>query len=151
MNIIEELRYLIVCVNKEGTKKLAEILKPLNITPNQSEVLMVLSKKEPLSLKELGELLICESKSPSRLVQRLVDNGLVYKSKSINDNRKSVLHLTQEGRKLIPLIMEKEIIFNQILSDSISNKIDISILNDILHTQIKNTGSEKKIKIRKYM
>lgn len=151
MNIIEELRYLIVCANKEGTKKFSKILKPLNITPNQSEVLMVLSKKEPLSLKELGELLICESKSPSRLVQRLVDNGFVYKSKEIDDNRKSVLHLTQEGRKLIPLIIEKELIFNQVLSDSIADKIDISVLNDVLRTQIKDTSSEEKIEIRKGM
>ncbi|WP_051115613.1 MarR family transcriptional regulator [Clostridium pasteurianum] len=120
-----------------------------NITPNQSEVLMILSKKEPLSLKELGELLICESKSPSRLVQRLVDNGFVYKSKEIDDNRKSVLHLTQEGRRLIPLITEKKMIFNQVLSDSIADKIDISVLNDVLRTQIKDTNSEEKIEIRK--
>ena len=108
MNNADLLRYLINAVQREGHKKYAEFLSPLGITPNQSEVLQVLSKREPMSLKELGNLLICESKSPSRLVQRLVENGLIYKSKSIDDNRKSVLHLTSQGRELVPIIKEKE-------------------------------------------
>ena len=112
MNDADLLRYLINSVQKEGQKKYAELLSPLDITPNQSEVLQILAKNEPLSLKELGNLLICESKSPSRLVQRLVENNLIYKSQSIEDNRKSVLHLTSKGRQLIPAINEKESLFN---------------------------------------
>ena len=56
-------------------KKFGATLSSLNVTPNQSEVLLVLYENEPVSLKELGELLICEQKSPSRLVQGLVEKG----------------------------------------------------------------------------
>ena len=45
-------------------------------------MLLVLYENEPVSLKELGELLICEQKSPSRLVQGLVEKGLIYKGTS---------------------------------------------------------------------
>lgn len=145
MNDADLLRYLINSVQKEGQKKYAELLSPLDITPNQSEVLQILAKNEPLSLKELGNLLICESKSPSRLVQRLVENNLIYKSQSIEDNRKSVLHLTSKGRQLIPAINEKERLFNAYNINSLSDQIDTNTLIDILKHQIQGTESEQKI------
>ncbi len=148
MNDADLLRYLINAVQKEGQKKYAEFLAPLGITPNQSEVLQVLSKKEPLSLKELGNLLICESKSPSRLVQRLVENGFIYKSKAIDDNRKSVIHLTSKGRELIPSIKEKENLFNAYNLSSLSDTIDIKTFNSVLRYQITGTESEQKIEKR---
>ncbi|MCT4410903.1 transcriptional regulator [Leuconostoc pseudomesenteroides] len=149
MNNADLLRYLINAVQREGHKKYAEFLSPLGITPNQSEVLQVLSKREPMSLKELGNLLICESKSPSRLVQRLVENGLIYKSKSIDDNRKSVLHLTSQGRELVPIIKEKEKLFNAYNMSSLPNTIDIKTFISILKYQIQGTESEQKIEKRR--
>lgn len=149
MNNADLLRYLINAVQREGHKKYSEFLSPLGITPNQSEVLQVLSKREPMSLKELGNLLICEGKSPSRLVQRLVENGLIYKSKSIDDNRKSVLHLTSQGRELVPIIKEKEKLFNAYNLSSLPNTIDIETFISILKYQIQGTESEQKIEKRR--
>ncbi|MCH4167889.1 MAG: MarR family transcriptional regulator [Streptococcaceae bacterium] len=148
MNDADLLRYLINSVQKEGQKKYTELLAPLGITPNQSEVLQVLGKQEPLSLKELGSLLICESKSPSRLVQRLVINGFIYKSQAIDDNRKSVLHLTAKGRELLPYIKEKENLFNEHNIASLSDIIDLKTFISVLKFQIKGTESEQKIKKR---
>lgn len=145
MNDIVRLRYLLNCVQKEGNKKYAELLAPLGITPNQSEVLQVLEACEPLSLKELGELLICEQKSPSRLVQRLVNNQLIYKSKDLVDSRKSVLHLTKAGRDLLPAIKEKEQEFNAHISQTLQETIEPAAFNQILAQQIAGTASEKKI------
>ena len=56
-------RYIFRSVEKEAMKKFAVALSSLNVTPNQSEVLLVLYENEPISLKELGELLICEQKA----------------------------------------------------------------------------------------
>ncbi|MFC0233734.1 MarR family winged helix-turn-helix transcriptional regulator [Vagococcus entomophilus] len=145
MNDIVRLRYLLNCVQKEGNKKYTELLAPLGITPNQSEVLQVLEACEPLSLKELGELLICEQKSPSRLVQRLVNNQLIYKSKDLVDSRRSVLHLTKAGRDLLPAIKEKEQAFNEHISQTLQEAIEPAAFNQILAKQIAGTASEKKI------
>jgi len=150
MNDTDELRYLIQCVQREGTKKFGALLKKeLDITPSQSEVIMVLSEYEPLSLVELGNLLLCESKSPSRLVKRLVDRGAVFQSQSIEDSRKIVLHLTKHGRSLVPKIREIENLFNNEIEKNLSNIISIKELNSILSSQIINTDSEKKLLSRK--
>jgi MarR family transcriptional regulator, organic hydroperoxide resistance regulator len=52
------------------------------------------------ALKELGELLIAEAGHPSRLVDRLVEAGLVHRQPSEEDRRRIVLSLTPAGRKL---------------------------------------------------
>ena len=101
-------RYIFRSAEKEAMKKFAAALSHLNVTPNQSEVLLVLYENEPVSLKELGELLICEQKNPSRLVQGLVEKGLIYKGTSQSDARYSVLYLTKEGKEIIPQIIEKK-------------------------------------------
>lgn len=149
MNNIELLRYLMKCAEREGTNKLNRILQPLDITANQSEVLIILAAHEPLSLKEVGELLICERKSPSRLVQKLVEKNLVYKSQSIEDNRKTVLHLTKKGRDLIPKINQLEDEFNSAILHLFRDESSIDLLISTFLNYIKGTESEKKISLRR--
>lgn len=97
MTPAEQLRYLVLAAQREGNRMLAAALRPLGLTPSQAEVLRVLGDREPLSLGELGELLICESgTNPSRLVDRLVGMGLVHRT-SAEDRRRLVLSLTADG------------------------------------------------------
>lgn len=96
---MEELRYLILAVQREGNRMLTAALRPLDLTPSQAEVLRVLESHEPLSLVAVGERLICETGSPSRLVTRLVERGLVEQKRSEEDERKVTLSLTDSGRK----------------------------------------------------
>ncbi len=77
------------------------VLKPLGLTPAQSEVLEVLREFGPISLNTLGGLLVCESGSPSRLVASLVDRGLVARIHDETDRRAIELSLTTEGEALI--------------------------------------------------
>ena len=100
MQPIEELRYLILAAQREGNRLLAEALRPLRLTPSQAEVLRVLQEHEPLSLIALGDLLVCETGSPSRLVQRLVEDGLVERIPSSTDKRMVTLTLTDRGREV---------------------------------------------------
>lgn len=104
----EEFRYLILAVQREGSRTLTELLKPLNLTPSQSEVLRVLYDYEPLSLSELGDLLVCETGSPSRLVNRLVEAGLVEQKQSVEDFRKVKLKLTEKGVNSVSEILAIE-------------------------------------------
>src|SRR5215469_5701000 len=99
MQPIEELRYLILAAQREGNRLFAEALRPLHLTPSQAEVLRVLQDHEPLSLIALGDLLVCETGSPSRLVQGLVEAGLVERTPSSTDKRMVTLTLTGLGRE----------------------------------------------------
>jgi DNA-binding MarR family transcriptional regulator len=97
MEKAEEIRYLFLAVQREGNRFFAERLSRLALTPAQAEVLRVLQDHQPLSLLGLGELLVCESRSPSRLVNGLVEMGLVERTTSPVDRRMVTLTLTEPG------------------------------------------------------
>lgn len=113
MNKAEELRYLILAVQREGNRLLTEALAPLDLTPSQAEVLQVLEQFEPLTLLELGERLVCESGSPSRLISSMVEKGLVQKVVSRLDRRASQITLTPRARGILPELNRIEDQFNQ--------------------------------------
>jgi DNA-binding MarR family transcriptional regulator len=105
----EELRFLILAAQREGNRRLAQALRPLDVTPAQAEALRLLQDRQPLTLSGLGELLVCESgSSPSRLVDRLVTAGLVDRLESPSDRRQVVLTLTAAGRRVARRIADIE-------------------------------------------
>lgn len=109
MRTAEELRYLILAIQREGSRILATDLRPLGLTPSQAEVLRVLADFQPLTLTGLGELLICEhGTNPSRLVDRLVSAGLVRRETQADDRRRVTLSLTTDGEHLARRIIDTE-------------------------------------------
>ena len=148
MKQVEELRYLILAAQREGSRTFAEILLPLGLTPAQSEVLRVLYEYEPLSLVELGELLVCETGSPSRLVNRLVEAGLVGQQPSEQDSRKVKLTLTQNGQNAVTSITAIE----EKVYESISQMVEgapVQELIDLLWKQVEGKPTGKAIARRK--
>lgn len=99
MQPVEELRYLILAAQREGNRTLTEALRPLDLTPSQAEVLRVLEESQPLSLIALGDLLICETGSPSRLVNGMVEAGLIERIPSTTNKRMVILTLTEKGQE----------------------------------------------------
>ncbi len=106
MDKIAAFHYLALAVQRESGRMLGEALRPLGLTPAQSEVLEALSGSRPISLGELGSRLLCETGSPSRLVDRLVGAGLVERRPSLKDKRAVVLGLTAAGRETARLAAE---------------------------------------------
>jgi DNA-binding MarR family transcriptional regulator len=96
---MEELRYLVLALQREGNRILGAALKPVGVTPSQGEVLRLLAAEDGLTLNALGDLLVCETgSSPSRLVDRLVSQGLVERLPDPGDRRYVRLQLTAQGR-----------------------------------------------------
>jgi DNA-binding MarR family transcriptional regulator len=96
---LEQLRYRVLAAQRDGNRTLASLLKPLGVTPAQAEVLRVLDGPEPLTLRRLGERIVCEPGSPSRLVSSLVEAGLVVRRAHPSDARATTLELTAGGRE----------------------------------------------------
>jgi len=113
MEKTEELRYLFLAVQREGNRALTDALAPLDLTPAQAEVLQVLEQYGSLTLVELGERLVCENGSPSRLVSSMVEKGLVQKTTSQEDRRASKLTLSKKARDLMPALNAVEQHFNR--------------------------------------
>jgi MarR family transcriptional regulator, organic hydroperoxide resistance regulator len=105
---MEAIRFLILAAQREGERILQDLTKSIGITAAQSEVIHILDRYEPLSLKELGSLLICESGSPSRLVNTLVERGVIVRKENEEDRRYVTLHLTALGKEKVKEIKQIE-------------------------------------------
>jgi len=100
MDAPEELRYLVLAAQREGNRILADLLRPHGLTPSQAEVLGVLADAGPMSLLELGRRLVCETGSPSRLVDGMVKAGWVDRVIAADDRRRVELTLSAAGTKV---------------------------------------------------
>jgi MarR family transcriptional regulator, organic hydroperoxide resistance regulator len=113
MQLAEEIRYVLLAVQREGNRYFNDALRPLDLTASQAEVLRVLQDHQPISLGELGSLLVCEHGSPSRLVNGLVTVGLVERVTSPRDGRFVTLSLTQKGKERAEQVAAIEAILDQ--------------------------------------
>ena len=100
MDPLLELAVLIKAAQRELERRANEAMRPLGLTGAQADALTMIRQAGPLSLKELGELLIAEAGHPSRLVDRLVEAGLVERRPAEGDRRQVELSLTERGRGL---------------------------------------------------
>jgi DNA-binding MarR family transcriptional regulator len=102
-----ELALSVKAGHRELDRRISDLMRPLGVTAPQADALYVIGKAQPLSLKELGELLIAEAGHPSRLVERLVAAGWVERTPSDEDRRRLVLALTPEGKRLLKKIQAR--------------------------------------------
>jgi DNA-binding MarR family transcriptional regulator len=99
MDPLFEFALLIKAGQREFERRANEAMKPLGLTGAQADAITVIGQAGPLSLKELGELLIAEAGHPSRLVDRLVEAELVERRPADDDRRRIVLSLTAKGKR----------------------------------------------------
>jgi DNA-binding MarR family transcriptional regulator len=100
MDPLFEFALLLKAIQRELERRINEAMDSLGVTAAQADALIVIGQAQPLSLKDLGDLLIAEAGHPSRLVDRLVDAGLVQRRVSGVDRRRVELSLTSRGRRL---------------------------------------------------
>lgn len=131
-SVTEELRYALLAAQREGNRQLAAALAPHDVTPSQAEVILVLDSHGPTTLKGLGDLLVCETGSPSRLVDTLVKRGLVDRIENPMDRRYVLLQLTAEGRKLRPLIGDIEAEIDRRLREVLDDDLQRALVRGIV-------------------
>ncbi|WP_416825460.1 MarR family winged helix-turn-helix transcriptional regulator [Ectobacillus polymachus] len=122
----ESLSYLILATQRHGNRVLNEILKNVGLTTSKAEVLRVIHEEEKVSLKELGRLLICESGSPSRLVERMVQDDLIEKIVDKKDSRYVVLQLTPVGKEKAKLVRDiEQQLYDQIIQNYSEEELEL--------------------------
>jgi DNA-binding MarR family transcriptional regulator len=122
MDSLEELRFLVLGAQREGSRALTELLAPIGLTAAQAEVLAVLrDERRPLSVREIGQRLVCEGGSPSRLVATVVERGLAQRNPSASDGRAVELTLTAEGRAAAARVAEAERRLYEWLNDALTD------------------------------
>jgi DNA-binding MarR family transcriptional regulator len=76
------------------------LLQPMGLTHPQYLAMLALWQHEPLSVKELGELLQLDPGTMSPLLERLEALGYVRRERNSRDERALSVTLTPEGRAL---------------------------------------------------
>jgi DNA-binding MarR family transcriptional regulator len=104
----EELRFLILGAQREGNRLLVANFAPLGLTPSQAEVISCLNLAGAMSLRQLGKLLVCETGSPSRLVDTLVNRKIVLRREDPTDRRQVTLELSTTGAVLAQKVEQVE-------------------------------------------
>jgi DNA-binding MarR family transcriptional regulator len=90
--------YLLARASFAVSGPFATALKAHHITMRQWRILGTLWDSEGLRLGELAAAIMCEQSTTTRLVDRLVADGLVDKGPAADDRRKVQLKLTPKGR-----------------------------------------------------
>ena len=150
MNQAEELRYLVLALQREGNRQLTEALRPIGLSPAQAEVMQVLYQFGKLSLIELGERLVCETGSPSRLVKDMVKEGLIDRKPDPRDGRALHLSLTEKGITLIEKVNQIEDTYNQsvaALADDLPIPLETAL--EVLYKLVADTPAGQAVILRK--
>ncbi|MCP9201370.1 MarR family transcriptional regulator [Gramella sp. GC03-9] len=121
LNIIVTANYL--------NERLADILKPYDISSQQFNVLRILrgQKGKPANLSTIQERMVSKMSNTTRLVDKLVDKKLCERIICPSNRRKVEIRITQDGldllKELDPLVQNHE----QDIAKKINEKEIISL------------------------
>ena len=85
---------------------LAEVLAPHGLTLSQYFILRELWDEEGLTLRELASRVAVAEPSTMTTLELMVERGLVARTQSKQDRRKTHVHLTPKGRALQKTVKE---------------------------------------------
>nr|WP_034378807.1 MarR family transcriptional regulator [Herbaspirillum sp. CF444] len=82
------------------TKVYKKILKDIDLTYPQYLVMLVLWEKDEVTVSDLGGKLFLDSGTLTPLLKRMETMGLLHRARDVEDERRVVVRLSQEGRAL---------------------------------------------------
>ncbi|MBZ8178380.1 MarR family transcriptional regulator [Corynebacterium poyangense] len=116
----ELFRYLILALQRQGSRELNQKLARLNLTASQAEAIEIVGTQGPLTTREVGAQLVCETGSPSRLLSTLAQKGFIVRSTPEQDRRATLHSLTKFGRQTLGNIQQLNQEFYQHLAEDLA-------------------------------
>ncbi len=100
---------LVGCTAQEIANFVERALKEFDVSREQLAVIHYLetSGKDKMTVNELRDTLIDDSPNVSRILNKMVEKGLVKKERQADDQRVVYVSLTEKGRKLHDLADSK--------------------------------------------
>jgi len=133
------LAFMLSQVGAQAAVKFAEKLKPHHLTPAHAGILRIINQEVGISQQKLAKMLWI---FPSRLVLLLDDlqhKGLIERTASASDRRRSALHLTPRGQKVLQIIWRLAQEHQDNLCRSLNHK-EQQILSQLLHKIAEEQG-----------
>ncbi len=100
LRLDNQLCFLFHRVGRELNAAYRPLLDALGLTYPQYLVMLVLWEEDGLSVSAIGDRLALDSATLSPLLRRLERAGLVNRIRDSADERRVVVHLTDQGREL---------------------------------------------------
>ena len=101
LNPADMICYALYSANHALTRTYRDLLDPLGLTYPQYLVLVTLwSADHPLSVKSIGQTLSLDSGTLTPLLKRLEGMGLVTRRRNPEDERGTLISLTQNGQRM---------------------------------------------------
>jgi DNA-binding MarR family transcriptional regulator len=98
-SITRELKDLMHQLLRAHASSDRETCSCYGVTPLQALVLVEISKKQPLGMQQLAQRMHLTVSTMSRVVEKLVDCGLVSRQEDANDRRAVLCTLSEAGEK----------------------------------------------------
>jgi len=95
-----QLCFPLYACSKEIVRRYGPLLEELGLTYTQYICMMALWEHDGISVRELGDRLFLDSGTLTPLLKKLEARGLVARERSLEDERRLVVRLTDEGRAL---------------------------------------------------
>jgi MarR family transcriptional regulator, organic hydroperoxide resistance regulator len=100
LSIDLQLCFALYSASLSMTKVYKPLLTKLKLTYPQYLVLLVLWEKDGITVNRIGEKLFSDSGTLTPLLKRLEKLGLIQRQRAIDDERKVMITLTEQGRLL---------------------------------------------------
>ncbi|MBP0617650.1 MarR family transcriptional regulator [Jiella sp. KSK16Y-1] len=108
------------------------LLARIDLHPGQDQLLDRLEVENPVNVSTLAELLAVRPSTVSKMLDRLIERGLVSRSANARDARRTMVHLTPAGLEAQRNVRE---IWSKLEADLTSalSAEEISMLDDSLY------------------
>jgi DNA-binding MarR family transcriptional regulator len=126
--------FLVVRTARTMKKALDARLTPLGSTASQHTVLSTLAENGALSLSEIGKRIFLDKPAITGLADRLEQDNLVERRRSLDDRRVIKLHITSKGKQILEQM------------DSIARDVDDALV-EILSVKELNLYRDLTVKI----
>ncbi|MDA3895356.1 MAG: MarR family transcriptional regulator [Desulfobacteraceae bacterium] len=100
LKLDNQLCFALYACSRSLTRLYRPLLNKLGITYPQYLVLMVLWENKQQAVSELGEKLLLDSGTLTPLLKRMETNGLVERTRSMQDERKVFIKISKKGKAL---------------------------------------------------
>jgi len=99
--------FLLARAQQSGVRFWTQALADTNLTAVQAMVLNFLNRRDPVTAKELSERTGLDTATLTGVLDRLETSGWIERRRHPSDRRAIHILLTDQGRKIVPLLQKK--------------------------------------------
>jgi DNA-binding MarR family transcriptional regulator len=98
--LMQELAHALSRAERSVTRQLARAMEDEGCTVEDSRILLLLADGRGHTMTEVADFALVPAPSVTRLIDRMVTDGLVHRTADPTDRRRVLVHLTPRGQAL---------------------------------------------------